>query len=59
MGDASKAIFETGHVTWRRSKDSQDLDLPALLTAHPELKAQFPLTKPGSRRFLVHDKSAD
>lgn len=54
MGDASKAVFETGNVTWRRSKDGVDFDLPKLLTDHPEYQAAYAIAKPGSRRFLVN-----
>lgn len=53
MGDASKATFETGSVTWKRSKDSTLLDTKRLLVAQPELLAQYSLTRSGSRRFLV------
>lgn len=53
MAEASKALFETGTVTWRRAKDSLVLDIPTLLQEQPELLEQYPLTKPGSRRFLV------
>jgi putative phage-type endonuclease len=53
MGDASKAQFETGSVTWKRSKDGLGIDLAALLKDQPELAARYPLTKPGSRRFLL------
>lgn len=53
MGDASRAEFETGCVTWKRSKDSLAIDLPRLLIDHPELQTQYSLIKPGSRRFLI------
>ncbi len=53
MGDASKVLFETGSITWKRAKDSQGIDLDTLFTDHPELKAKYATTKPGSRRFLV------
>jgi len=53
MGDASQAIFETGLVSWKRSKDSTVLDTKRLLSDHPELLAQYSQTRPGSRRFLV------
>jgi hypothetical protein len=53
MGDASNAIFETGNVSWKRSKDSQALDMAALLLDQPDLPMRYPLTKPGSRRFLI------
>lgn len=53
MGNASYAQFETGAVSFKRSKDSIGIDLKRLLTAHPELTAQYAITKPGSRRFLI------
>lgn len=53
LGDATRAIFETGEVTWKRSKDSTVLDVSALTTDHPELAKSYIKTKPGSRRFLV------
>ena len=54
MGDASKAVFETGDVTWRRSKDGVEFNLPQLLTDHPEYQDAYAIPKPGSRRFLVN-----
>ncbi|MES2027425.1 MAG: YqaJ viral recombinase family protein [Pseudomonadota bacterium] len=53
MGDASNAVFETGSISWKRSKDSQALDMAALLLDQPDLPTRYPITKPGSRRFLV------
>lgn len=53
MGDASKAYFETGTVTWKKSKDSLSLDAGRLLNDQPDLLMRYPLLKPGSRRFLV------
>lgn len=53
MGDAGKAIFETGVVTWKRSKDSVLLDAKRLLADMPELQQKYGLTRSGSRRFLV------
>ncbi|MEJ6007744.1 YqaJ viral recombinase family protein [Paucibacter sp. AS339] len=53
MGDATKAIFETGEVTWKRSKDSQVLDAARLCKDEPELARCFMTTRPGSRRFVV------
>jgi predicted phage-related endonuclease len=53
MGDASTVVFETGEITWKRSKDGNALDAKALALAHPELVQQFSSTKAGSRRFLV------
>lgn len=54
MGEASKVVFETGDVTWKRSKDGQVLDVAMLLKDHPELLQSYPLTKPGTRRFLIN-----
>ena len=53
MGDASKALFETGTVTWKKAKDSIGLDVTTLLKDQPELAQRYRVTKPGSRRFLV------
>lgn len=53
MGDYGKAVFATGHVTWKRSKDSITLDTATLLKDQPELLARYPQTKAGSRRFLI------
>ena len=54
MGEASRAIFETGEVSWKRSKDGVALDTARLLKAQPELLQSYAITKPGSRRFLVN-----
>lgn len=53
MGDASHAVFETGEVSWKRSKDTLGLDVSRLLKDQPELLARYPLHKAGSRRFLI------
>jgi putative phage-type endonuclease len=53
MGDASRAQFETGEVSFKRSKDGSGIDLKRLLADHPELASQYTITKPGSRRFLI------
>ena len=55
MGEGTRAVFETGEVSWKRSKDSNSLDVAALLQHQPELLLAYPLKKPGSRRFLVQD----
>jgi len=54
MGDATRALFEIGEISWKRSKDACVLDVARLLKDRPELLQQYPLVKPGSRRFLVH-----
>ena len=53
MGDASMVLFETGVVSFKRSKDGLALDEERLGADHPELMAQYQVPKPGSRRFLV------
>ena len=53
MGDATRAVFETGSVSFKRSKDSSAIDFERLLADHPEFESQYALSKPGSRRFLV------
>ncbi|HIE5949137.1 YqaJ viral recombinase family nuclease [Burkholderia cepacia] len=53
MGDAIRAVFETGSVSFKRSKDSSSVDLERLLADHPSLEQQYARSKPGSRRFLV------
>ncbi len=53
MGDATKALFETGQVTWKKAKDTVGLDVARLLKDQPGLAQQYALPKPGSRRFCV------
>jgi putative phage-type endonuclease len=53
MAEADRAIFETGSVSFKRSRDSTGVDLKRLLVDHPEFTTQYALAKPGSRRFLV------
>ncbi|KGS91817.1 putative phage-type endonuclease domain protein [Burkholderia pseudomallei MSHR7498] len=53
MGDATRALFETGEVSFKRSKDSSAVDLKRLLVDHPEYETQYAIPKRGSRRFLV------
>lgn len=56
MENASKAVFEGGQVSWKRSKDGVALDVAKLLEAQPDLIQSYPLVKPGSRRFLVQEE---
>lgn len=53
MGDASRAVFAAGEVTYKRSKDGASLDTKKLATDHPELVARYSVTRSGSRRFLL------
>ena len=53
MAEASRAVFETGVVSWKRSKDGIGVDMAKLLQEQPDLLQRYPLVKPGSRRFLI------
>ncbi|KVU26554.1 endonuclease [Burkholderia ubonensis] len=53
MGESTHAVFETGSVSFKRSKDSSKVDLARLLADHPAFETQYATSKPGSRRFLV------
>jgi putative phage-type endonuclease len=54
MGEADQAQFETGSVSYKRSKDSSGIDLKRLLADQPQFATQYTVTKTGSRRFLVN-----
>lgn len=54
MGETTRAVFEGGEVSFKRSKDGLGLDLEKLLKDQPDLPQRYPLVKPGSRRFLVN-----
>ncbi len=53
IADNEIAVFSSGAISWKRSKDSTTLDNKALLKAQPELLEQFNKTRPGSRRFVI------
>lgn len=59
MGEASRAIFGAGEVTWKRSQESAGLDTTRLLSERPELLEAYALKKPGSRRFVVKEVVAE
>lgn len=54
MGEATWAKFTQGTVSWKRSKDSNALDVKTLLKDQPDLLTVYPLTRPGSRRFVLN-----
>lgn len=54
MGNASKALFNHGTVTWKKSSDSTTLDSKRLLQIQPSLLKRYPLHKAGSRRFVIY-----
>ena len=53
MGDATRALFETGEVSWKRSKDGVALDTARLQKEQAAVLQGYIVPKPGSRRFLV------
>ncbi|MHB1656113.1 MAG: YqaJ viral recombinase family nuclease [Burkholderiales bacterium] len=53
MGEATRAEFEHGIVSWKKTRDSVSLDTAAVLAVHPELLQQFPKPRHGSRRFVL------
>ncbi|MDP2227401.1 MAG: YqaJ viral recombinase family protein, partial [Moraxellaceae bacterium] len=53
MGEASRACFANGQITWKRTKDAKSIDLGRLARERPELFDTYPMTRPGVRRFLV------
>ncbi len=58
MGDASRAVFATGEVTFKRSKDGIQLDAKRLTQEHPALVARYTVARPGSRRFVIVGEAA-
>ncbi|SEC21556.1 YqaJ viral recombinase family protein [Pseudomonas anguilliseptica] len=53
MGDATRAEFSSGYVSWKKSKDSTVLDVETLIKERPHLQVRYAKVKEGSRRFLV------
>ncbi len=53
MGDASRAMFASGAVTWKKAKDTVTVDTKALLRDLPHLREQYEALRQGSRRFLI------
>ena len=53
MGDASRAVFASGAVTWKKAKDTVTVDTKALLRDLPHLREQYESLRQGSRRFLI------
>lgn len=54
MGEATRAQFSNGFISWKRSKDSTVLDVERLLKEKPYLQVRFSKRKEGSRRFLIN-----
>lgn len=53
MGEACRACFPEGEITWKRTKDVQSVDVARLARERPELIEAYPLIRPGSRRFVI------
>ena len=53
MGDAARAVFATGEVTFKRSQDGMSLDAKRLALDYPDLVTRYTVPRPGSRRFLI------
>lgn len=56
MGDASKAMFAGGYVTWKRTADVKRFDVERLAREHPEVFSAYGGTRPGSRRFVINEQ---
>lgn len=57
MGDAARAVFATGDVSFKRAQDGTSLDTKRLAQDHPDLVARYSTRKPGARRFLISAKA--
>ena len=53
MGDATRAEFSHGFISWKKSKDSNVLDVDRMLQEKPYLLVRYTKLKEGSRRFLI------
>jgi predicted phage-related endonuclease len=53
LGSATAALFQSGRVTWKKSKDRIAPDIDRLNAEHPTLLQQYTKPVPGSRRFVV------
>jgi putative phage-type endonuclease len=54
MGEATRAEFSSGYISWKTAKDSNVLDVERLLLEKPYLQVRYSKTKEGSRRFLIN-----
>ena len=57
LGDASKARFALGSISWKRSKDSEALNTKALLKDQPQMLDRYGEVRQGSRRFTVQQNT--
>ncbi len=54
MGEATRAAFSNGYISWKKAKDSTVLDVERMLKDKPYLQARYTKIKEGSRRFLIN-----
>ncbi|HHM9419865.1 TPA: YqaJ viral recombinase family protein [Pseudomonas aeruginosa] len=53
MGEATRAEFSSGSISWKKAKDSTVLDVERMLKDKPYLQVRYAKLKEGSRRFLI------
>ncbi len=53
MGEATRAQFSSGYISWKKAKDSTALDVATMLKEKPYLQVRYAMVKEGSRRFLI------
>ena len=53
MGDASKATFANGVVTFKRAKDGSRINTKLMALDYPDIAARYTESTAGSRRFLL------
>ena len=58
MGEATKAQFASGYVSWKRPADALVLDTKALNQDYPDLLAAYYRPKASSRRFTVSQSTS-
>lgn len=54
MGEATRAEFSHGYISWKKAKDSSALDVERMLKEKPYLQVRYAKLKEGSRRFLIN-----
>lgn len=53
MGEATRAEFTEGYISWKKSKDRIGLDVEQMLKDKPYLQIRYSKAREGSRRFLI------
>ncbi|MCY1307291.1 hypothetical protein D9M70_572030 [compost metagenome] len=54
MGEATRAEFSNGYISWKKAKDSTVLDVERMLKDKPYLQVRYTKLREGSRRFLIN-----